>query len=103
MARQKPNDEIEFLRKQREQLDARLKAAEARRKIKDRQDDQRRKAIAGDVALEYIAANPNSDFTRFFSGLINKRVSRPVDRALFPALLDPAHSQNDRLNSSSTD
>jgi hypothetical protein len=93
MSRQKPTDEIETLRRQREQLDARLKAAEARKKEKDRSDDLRRKAIAGSLALEYIAANPGSEFARVFSDLVNKAVSRSIDRALFAALLRPAHEK----------
>lgn len=102
MARQKPTDEIQTLRKQREQLDARLKAAEGRQKEKDRQDDQRRKAIAGALALEHAAANPHSEFTRLLSDLLDKRISRPLDRALFPALLCPTESKDARLNSSHT-
>ena len=103
MARQKPTDEIEFLRKQREQLDARLKAAEARRKEKDRRDDQRRKAIAGTLTLEYIAANRDSEFTRVFAELLDTRISRPQDRALFAALLHPAHWENGQAMAVHTD
>jgi len=87
MARQKPSDEIEALRKQRELLDARLKAAEARQKEKDRQLDERRKVVAGALVLEFVAANPASEAARVFAELLDKHLTRAADRALFPALL----------------
>jgi hypothetical protein len=86
MARQKVADEIQALLQQRAKLDARLKAAEARQKEKEEQQDQRRKMVAGTVALEYIAANPDTEFSRLFSDLLDKHVTRPTDRSLFPAL-----------------
>jgi hypothetical protein len=90
MARQKPGDEIEMLRKQREQLDARLKAAEARRKEKEQQQNERRKMIVGTIVLEFMAANPDSEVARTISGLLDKQIPRPTDRALFSALAAPA-------------
>lgn len=86
MARQKVIDEIEALRKQRELLDARLKAAQARQKEKDRQQDQRRKLLAGTLVLEFVAANPDSEVARLLGQLLDKRLTRSTDRALFPAL-----------------
>ena len=103
MARQKITDEIEQLRKQREQLDAKLKAAEAKQKEKERQDNERRNVIAGALVLEHIAANPDSEFARVFADLINKAVSRSIDRALFSALLSPKGSESPSTNSSETD
>jgi hypothetical protein len=86
MARQKVDDEIALLRKQREELDNRLKAAEARQKEKARLADERRKTLAGGVALEFAAANPDSEFARVLSDQLDKHVTRTTDRALFPAL-----------------
>jgi hypothetical protein len=102
MARQKPTDEIATLRKQREELDARLKAAEARQKEKDRQDGERRKTIAGSAALEYATAHPHSEFARIFSDLITKRTGRPADRELFRTFLTLTGSENHSENSSET-
>jgi hypothetical protein len=104
MARQKIADEIEALRRHREQLDAKLKAAEAKQKDKERQDNERRKVIAGGLVLEHIAANPDSEFARVFSDLVNKAVSRSIDRALFSALLSSkAPPETLPTNSSKTD
>jgi hypothetical protein len=93
----------EQLRKQREELDAKLKAAEARQKEKDRQDNERRNAIAGALVLEHVAANPESEFARVFSDLINKAVSRSIDLALFSALLSRKGTESPSTNSSKTD
>jgi hypothetical protein len=86
MARHKVADEIEQLRKQREQIDARLKAAEARQKEKEQQEEERRKTLAGTVALRFMAANPDNELTRVLSDLLDKYITRPSDRALFSAL-----------------
>jgi hypothetical protein len=86
MARQKVADQIAALRQQRAKLDARLKAAEALQKEKEQLQEERRRLIAGTVALEYIAANPDTDFARLFSDLLKRHITRPMDRALFPAL-----------------
>jgi len=103
MARQKVADEIEALRKQREQLDARLKAAEARQKERERQQDDRRKLLAGNIALEFMAEHPASDFTRVLSGLLDKQLTRPTDRALFPALPSSKASLSAEENSAKTE
>jgi hypothetical protein len=104
MARQKIADEIEALRRHREQLDAKLKAAEARQKEKDRQDNERRKVIAGALVLEHVATNPDSEFARVFADLVNKAVVRSIDRALFTALLGSKPSpESSSVNSSKAD
>jgi hypothetical protein len=97
MSRQKPIDEIEALRKQREQIGVRLKEASARRKVKERRDEQRRKTIAGTLALEYVAANPQSEFASVFAELLTERLSRVQDRALFTALLHPVQLENGKI------
>lgn len=57
MARQKIADEIEALRQHRDQLDARLKAAQARQKQKQFEQNERRKMVVGTIVLEFIAAS----------------------------------------------
>jgi hypothetical protein len=101
MARQKVADEITALLQQRAKLDARLKAAEARQKEKEEQQDQRRKMVAGAVALEYIAANPDTEFARLFSDLLDRHLTRPMDRALFPALSTAKSSHSTATQNSS--
>jgi hypothetical protein len=90
MARQKIEHEIEALRRQREQLDAKLKAAEAKQKQKEFEQSERRKMVVGTIVLEFMAANPSSDVAHAVSDLLDKQVTRPADRALFPALVPAA-------------
>jgi hypothetical protein len=86
MARQKVTDEIDALRRKKEELDARLKAALDRQKEHERQQDERRKLLAGALALKHMAAHPDSEFARTLAGLLDKHVMRVADRALFPSL-----------------
>lgn len=86
MPRQKPTDKIETLRRKRAELDAQLKAAEARANETARKADTRRKVIAGALAVEHMEKNPNSEFANVLGRLLNEYVVRPADRALFPSL-----------------
>ncbi|OYV24712.1 MAG: hypothetical protein B7W99_00870 [Rhodospirillales bacterium 20-58-10] len=85
MPRQKPTDRIEALRQKRAQLDAQLKAAEARATEQARKEDTRRKVIAGALALEHMSKNPNSEFAKIMGKLLDEYV-RTNDRYLFPSL-----------------
>jgi hypothetical protein len=49
-----------------------------------RKDDTRRKIIAGAIALEYAQHDP--DFAAALAGLLNEKVTKPADRALFDFL-----------------
>ena len=92
MPRRNPTDRLELLRQKRDQLDAQLKALEARRKQGERKADTRRKVIAGALALEHFQANRNTEFGRVMFRLLDEYVIRPHDRALFPDLPDPAEN-----------
>ena len=83
MPRQKPTDKLEALKLKREQIDAQLKALEARQKEGDRKADTRRKVIAGALALEHMGKNGESEFARVMRSLLAEYVTRPADRALF--------------------
>ncbi len=83
MPRQKPTDKIEALRLKRQQLDAQLQALEAQQKEADRKAETRRKVIAGAVALDHLAKNPDDPLARKLSALLDEYVTRPADRALF--------------------
>lgn len=89
MARLNTKDRAELLRRKRDQLDAQLKALEARNKQAERKADTRRKVIAGALALEHFEKNRDSDFGRIMLRLLDEYVVRPHDRALFPDLPSP--------------
>jgi hypothetical protein len=86
MPRKSAADRLQTLREKREQLDAQLKALEARNKQAERKADTRRKVIAGALALEHYEKNPDSEFHRIIFRLLDEYVVRPHDRALFPEL-----------------
>lgn len=86
MPKQKPLDKLETLRERMKQLAAQEAAILARQKEQARKDDTRRKVIAGALALEHLAGNAKSEFSRIMNKLLNEYVTRPSDRALFPTL-----------------
>lgn len=86
MARMKTTDTIEKLRQKKAQLEAQLKAAEARERETSRKEDTRRKVIAGALALEHYEKNANSEFAKVMARLLDEYVTRPADRRLFPRL-----------------
>lgn len=88
MPRKSTADRLQTLRQKREQLDAQLRALEARSKQAERKADTRRKVIAGALALEHYEKNPESEFHRIIFRLLDEYVVRPHDRALFPALVE---------------
>jgi hypothetical protein len=86
MARRTNTDRLQILRDKRDQLDAQLRALEARTKKAERKADTRRKVIAGALALEHFEANRDSEFGRIMFRLLDEYVVRPHDRALFSHL-----------------
>jgi hypothetical protein len=96
MPRKSTADRLKTLRERREQLDAQLRALEARSKQAEPKADTRRKVIAGALALEHYEKNPDSEFHRIIFRLLNEYVVRPHDRALFPELVD--HAADSALN-----
>ena len=103
MPRHNTTDRLEILRDKRDQLDAQLRALEARDKQAERKADTRRKVIAGALALEHYEKNRDSEFGRVMFRLLDEYVVRPHDRALFPDLPspdDPATARMPRPTSS---
>jgi len=88
MTRRTTTDRLDLLRRKRDQLDAQMKALEARNKQTERKADTRRKVIAGALALEHFEANRDSEFGRIMFRLLDEYVVRPHDRALFDFLPD---------------
>ena len=86
MPRRNTSDRLDILKKKRDQLDAQMKALEARKKQAERKADTRRKVIAGALALEHFEKNRDTEFGRVLFRLLDEYVVRPHDRALFPDL-----------------
>ena len=89
----------EALQKRKAQIDAQLKALNARKAETERKADTRRKVIAGALALEHMKRNAGSEFAKVLHGLLNTEVTRPTDRALFSDLdgVEPPKSTAERL------
>ena len=85
MARRTTTARLELLRRKRDQLDAQLRALEARNKQAERKADTRRKVIAGALALEHFAKNPGTEFGAIMFRLLDQ-YTRPEDRWLFDFL-----------------
>lgn len=81
------NSRLNKLKAKKAQIDAQIKAAEARDRQQKRKDDTRRKIISGALALEHAERNPDSDFARTMLRLIQDGTKTDRDRALFD--LDP--------------
>lgn len=89
MPRLSTQERAEILRRKRDQLDAQLKALDARAKQAERKADTRRKVIAGALALEHFEKNRDTEFGRIMMRLLDEYVARPHDRALFDCLQEP--------------
>lgn len=87
MARRPSADKLEALKKKRAELDAQIQAVSARQREVERKADTRRKILAGALALEHAEKNPDSEFARKLFRLLDEYVTRPHERALFPALM----------------
>jgi hypothetical protein len=96
-------DQLEALKKQQSQLQAKIAAMEARQKEQDRKNDTRRKVIAGALALEHMAKNPKDQFSRKLFALLDEYVPRSSDRALFPDLPAEPSVKSDAEKASGTD
>ncbi len=73
---------LQALLDKRAALDAQIKQAQARQRAQDRKNDTRRKIIAGALALEHAAKEPNSDFSRTLLRLLETYVTGARERAL---------------------
>jgi hypothetical protein len=89
MPRKTTADRLKSLRDRRDQLDAQMKALEAKEQQAARKADTRRKVIAGALALEHFEKNSDSEFGRQLFRLLDEYVVRPHDRVLFPFLPEP--------------
>ena len=83
MARQKPADKVESLRRQQAGITAKLKEAEAREKGAEKALTERRRQVAGAVALGMIRQEPDGVFAVAFRAGLDGIVRKAGDRALF--------------------
>lgn len=87
MPRQKIDDEIEALRRQRSDLDARLKAAEDRRKKSEAEQNDRRKMLLGDLILRFMLQHPDDELAAALRAMLTKQAVRTADRELLQKLI----------------
>jgi hypothetical protein len=103
MPRKSTADRLQTLRTRREQLDAQMKALEAREQQALRKADTRRKVIFGALAREHYEKNPDSEFRRIMFRLLDEYVIRPHDRALFPELVEADSDPTRNVGDAGTD
>lgn len=76
--------QLEALKAKKAQIDARISALNARRQKEAKRLDTRRKVVAGAIALEHCEHDPN--FKELLGSLLDRFLTRPVDRELFVEL-----------------
>jgi threonine synthase len=88
MARQKPSDHIETLKKQQAELAKKLKEAQTKARNDAKEFQRHKNELAGAVALKELEANPSGAFADALLGMLKHRLTRAADRELFglPAL-----------------
>ena len=75
------------LRRQRAELDARLKAAEDRRKEQELQQHERRKKLLGDIVMKFMLQHPDDELASALRSMLVKQVVRSADRELLEQLI----------------
>ncbi len=83
MARTKSKPNLEALRQQQLDLVKKIKEAEAEAKKEQQEKDDRRKLLAGAVALKELDANPSGAFADALLGMLKHHLTRAADRELF--------------------
>jgi hypothetical protein len=83
MARQKPSDHIETLKKQQAELAKKLKEAQTKARSEAKEFQRHKNELAGAVALKELEANPSGAFALALLGLLAKDLTRAGDRAVF--------------------
>ncbi len=83
MARTKSKPNLEALRQQQLDLVRKIKEAEAKAKKEQQEKDDRRKLLAGAVALKELDANPSGAFADALLGMLKHHLTRAADRELF--------------------
>ena len=83
MARQKPSDHIETLKKQQAELAKKLKEAQTKARNEAKEFQRHKNELAGAVALKELEANRSGAFAISLLALLAKDLTRAGDRAAF--------------------
>jgi hypothetical protein len=83
MARQKPSDKVETIKKQQAELLKKLKEAQGKAKNEAKEGQRRKNELAGAVALKELQTNPSGAFADALLGLLKHHLTRTADRAIF--------------------
>ena len=87
---------LETHKKKLGQINAQIKAQEAREKTKQRKLDTRRKIIIGALAMNHAEKNRESDFTKKLNAMIDEYVIKDNDRDLLGLDRISEQEQKDR-------
>ena len=83
MARQKAADQVETLRKQHQELAAKLREAQIKLRQEERERNSRRNELAGSIALREYEANPEGKFAIAFRNLLDAGLTKAGNRVDF--------------------
>src|SRR3984893_18235140 len=83
MPRPDSKTQLEALHQRQIELGRKIKEAEAEARKKAREMDERRKLLAGALALAEIAVHPDSPFAITLVDLLNRGLTKAPDRSLF--------------------
>jgi hypothetical protein len=83
MPRPDSKTQLEALHQRQIELGRKIKEAEAEARRKEREKDERRKLLAGALALAEIAVHPDSPFAVHLVDLLNHGLTKASDRSLF--------------------
>ncbi|HEY4846719.1 MAG TPA: hypothetical protein VIH87_02720 [Methylocella sp.] len=83
MPRPDSKTQLEALHQRQIELGRKIKEAEAEARRKEREKDERRKLLAGALALAEIALRPDSPFAVTLVDLLNHGLTKASDRSLF--------------------
>lgn len=80
--------QLEALKAKKKQIEAKITALNSRQQKEAKRLDTRRKVVAGAIALEHCEHDPN--FKELLGSLLDRFLTRPVDRELFIELFSIA-------------
>jgi hypothetical protein len=83
MARAVSPKNLEKYRQQQIELAKKIKEAEAEARKAAKEELQRKREIAGAIALKEFESNPDGQFASLLLGLLAEGLTKPADRALF--------------------
>jgi hypothetical protein len=83
MARQKPSEQVEALRKKQAALESQLREAQAKANAEAKETLRRKSELAGGVILKAIDALPSGQVAGIVRELLDSGLKGAADRALF--------------------